>query len=342
MSAESPAKFFQQCIELAWAHRYEWDNPQNGQNLPIDSVPRNLNTLPLSGHSSVVRTKILRAPIALPSRTLNPFCTSLQQGHDPFRLDLLKAYPPLRAFLRSDIWPKEINFRFTAYAFAVGVGLLLFGPQDREHNVVLTVFWAYWWPVIFLVYPFLGRVWCAGRYTFPFWSGYAFPLLSGCTFLFCQGILFRFCQGMSFLLYSTSSWLCSGVPSCFWSAHSQAASVRGSFLFFSLSSLVICLFCIFYKYYDATRCGSGPNGGPHLPSLVLPAARQLRWYGPLIVFSCFLPIGRLVSLFNCFYVILIHFWPPRWKAQHRPDGIWPTGGPSFYESFIPEARPVSH
>ena len=51
--------------------------------------------------------------------------------------------------------------RFTAYVYPAVVALLLFGPQDRAHNFGLNFFWAWWWPGIFLVYPFLGRVWCA-------------------------------------------------------------------------------------------------------------------------------------------------------------------------------------
>lgn len=31
----------------------------------------------------------------------------------------------------------------------------------RSHNFGLNLFWCYWWPASFLVYPFLGRVWCA-------------------------------------------------------------------------------------------------------------------------------------------------------------------------------------
>jgi polyferredoxin len=38
---------------------------------------------------------------------------------------------------------------------------LFVGPQDREHNVFLNFFWDWWWPGVFLVYPFLGRIWCA-------------------------------------------------------------------------------------------------------------------------------------------------------------------------------------
>ena len=42
------------------------------------------------------------------------------------------------------------------------MALLLFGPQDRGHNFGLNLFWCYWWPLSFLAYPFLGRIWCAG------------------------------------------------------------------------------------------------------------------------------------------------------------------------------------
>lgn len=80
---------------------------------------------------------------------------------DLLRANLLKTIPVLRTFFRSDTWPKEINFKFTVYAFAAIVAILFLGPQDREHNFALNAFWCYWWPLSFIVYPFLGRVWCA-------------------------------------------------------------------------------------------------------------------------------------------------------------------------------------
>lgn len=33
--------------------------------------------------------------------------------------------------------------------------------QDRESSAALTVFWAGWWPLVLLSFPFLGRAWCA-------------------------------------------------------------------------------------------------------------------------------------------------------------------------------------
>ncbi|HIK15014.1 MAG TPA: sigma 54-interacting transcriptional regulator [Leptolyngbyaceae cyanobacterium M33_DOE_097] len=78
-----------------------------------------------------------------------------------FRFNLLNGYPRLRQFLRSPWYPDRINYGFTLPIFAIVVGILLFGPQSRDQNVMLTVFWAWWWPLILLAFPFVGRLWCA-------------------------------------------------------------------------------------------------------------------------------------------------------------------------------------
>jgi transcriptional regulator with AAA-type ATPase domain/NAD-dependent dihydropyrimidine dehydrogenase PreA subunit len=78
-----------------------------------------------------------------------------------FRVNLLNAYPWLRQFLRSDWWPTRINYGFTLGFFALVVLILWFGPQDRQHNFALNMFWAWWWPLVLIGFPFVGRVWCA-------------------------------------------------------------------------------------------------------------------------------------------------------------------------------------
>jgi transcriptional regulator with AAA-type ATPase domain/NAD-dependent dihydropyrimidine dehydrogenase PreA subunit len=78
-----------------------------------------------------------------------------------FRLNLLNAYPKLRQFLRSDWWPTRINYGFTLSAFALVVIVLFIGPQDRQHNVALNLFWAWWWPLVLIGFPFVGRLWCS-------------------------------------------------------------------------------------------------------------------------------------------------------------------------------------
>ncbi|MBW4646131.1 MAG: cyclic nucleotide-binding domain-containing protein [Goleter apudmare HA4340-LM2] len=86
---------------------------------------------------------------------------SAQPKKKLFRVNLLNAYPGLRRFLRSSWWPDRINYGFTAVAFALIVGVLFIGPQTRDRNFVLNLFWAWWWPFFLFLFPFLGRVWCA-------------------------------------------------------------------------------------------------------------------------------------------------------------------------------------
>ncbi len=84
-----------------------------------------------------------------------------QSKKKQFRLNLLNAYPHVRKFLRSHWYPDWINYGFTLTAFALIVAILWFGPQTREQNFALNLFWAWWWPIILVLFPFLGRVWCA-------------------------------------------------------------------------------------------------------------------------------------------------------------------------------------
>lgn len=78
-----------------------------------------------------------------------------------FRVNLLNTYPPLRSFLRSDLWPDKINFGFTA-AFFLLINLVLFiAPQARYENFALNFFWAWWWPLILISFPLVGRLWCS-------------------------------------------------------------------------------------------------------------------------------------------------------------------------------------
>jgi transcriptional regulator with AAA-type ATPase domain/NAD-dependent dihydropyrimidine dehydrogenase PreA subunit len=78
-----------------------------------------------------------------------------------FRLNLLNAYPKLRKFLRSPWWTDRINYGFTVAGFAFIVAVLFVGPQTRDRNFALNLFWAWWWPVFLFLFPFLGRIWCA-------------------------------------------------------------------------------------------------------------------------------------------------------------------------------------
>jgi len=78
-----------------------------------------------------------------------------------FRLNLLNSYPKLRQFLRSPWYLDRLNYGFTTVAFAFVVLVLMLGPQNRDRNFALNLFWAWWWMFVLLAFPFVGRLWCA-------------------------------------------------------------------------------------------------------------------------------------------------------------------------------------
>ncbi|HLO86623.1 MAG TPA: sigma 54-interacting transcriptional regulator [Nostocaceae cyanobacterium] len=86
---------------------------------------------------------------------------SAQTKKKQYRVNLLNLYPELRKFLRSDWWPDRINYGVTVGLFAVIVAILFVGPQTRDRNFALNLFWAWWWPVFLFLFPFLGRIWCS-------------------------------------------------------------------------------------------------------------------------------------------------------------------------------------
>jgi transcriptional regulator with AAA-type ATPase domain/NAD-dependent dihydropyrimidine dehydrogenase PreA subunit len=86
---------------------------------------------------------------------------SSQSKKRQFRLNLLNVYPRLRQFLRSKWWTDRLNYGFTLTAFALIVIILFIGPQQRSQNFALNFFWAWWWPLVLIGFPFVGRLWCA-------------------------------------------------------------------------------------------------------------------------------------------------------------------------------------
>ncbi|MGL4880997.1 MAG: 4Fe-4S binding protein, partial [Waterburya sp.] len=39
--------------------------------------------------------------------------------------------------------------------------ILFIAPQNRQSNFALNMFWAWWWPLVLISFPFVGRLWCA-------------------------------------------------------------------------------------------------------------------------------------------------------------------------------------
>jgi polyferredoxin len=77
------------------------------------------------------------------------------------RLDLFRWRPRLRELLRSPRLWNLLLFGLVSWLFVLVNLWLWLGPQDRAHNGALNLFWAWWWPLILLAYPLVGRLWCS-------------------------------------------------------------------------------------------------------------------------------------------------------------------------------------
>ena len=84
-----------------------------------------------------------------------------QSKKKQYRLNLLNKYPQLRHFLRSDWFPYRINYGFVLGFYTLVVIVLFVAPQNRQSNFALNLFWAWWWTLILIGFPFVGRLWCA-------------------------------------------------------------------------------------------------------------------------------------------------------------------------------------
>ncbi|MDJ1171871.1 cyclic nucleotide-binding domain-containing protein [Roseofilum sp. BLCC_M154] len=85
---------------------------------------------------------------------------SVESKKNAFRVDLLNQFPWLRRFLLSDWWPE----RFWVIVMLLFIPVTLMGylgPQTRDSSMTLNLFWAWWWPFYLLLFPIIGRLWCA-------------------------------------------------------------------------------------------------------------------------------------------------------------------------------------
>jgi transcriptional regulator with AAA-type ATPase domain/NAD-dependent dihydropyrimidine dehydrogenase PreA subunit len=84
-----------------------------------------------------------------------------QSRKKQYRLNLLNRYPDLRSFLRSKWYPDRLNYWVVLPLFTLVVIVLFIAPQNRQSNFALNLFWAWWWPLVLIGFPFVGRLWCA-------------------------------------------------------------------------------------------------------------------------------------------------------------------------------------
>ncbi|MBO9998324.1 MAG: 4Fe-4S binding protein [Cyanobacteria bacterium SID2] len=128
--------------------------PEAIRRLQSYDFPNNLREL-----DSLVKRAVTQASGA--SELTEELFWSKDNKKTKFRFNLFKAYPQLRQFLRSNFWPDGLNYGVTSWVFALVVIVLFVGPQTRDRNFALNLFWAWWWPLVLVGFPFVGRLWCS-------------------------------------------------------------------------------------------------------------------------------------------------------------------------------------
>ena len=87
------------------------------------------------------------------------FWTSPRQQR--YRFDIWRWKPQLREWMRAPWLWNGLLFGLVSWVFVLVNLWLWLGPQDRAHNGALNLFWAWWWPLILLGFPLVGRLWCS-------------------------------------------------------------------------------------------------------------------------------------------------------------------------------------
>ncbi len=85
----------------------------------------------------------------------------LERDEHVARFDLWRWKPWLRQLMRSRRLWTVLLYGLVSWMFVVANLGLWLGPQTRADNPILILFWAWWWPLILLTYPLVGRLWCS-------------------------------------------------------------------------------------------------------------------------------------------------------------------------------------
>ena len=148
----------QHARSLGWSRAPELPNTVV-QQLQNHAFANNLTELD-SLVQRALRQVCLQPPDAHPE--VLPEAAFWLDKHDQLsRFDLWRWKPWLRQLMRSRTLWNVLLYGLVSWVF-LGVNVALWaGPQTRADNPVLILFWAWWWPLILLSYPLVGRLWCA-------------------------------------------------------------------------------------------------------------------------------------------------------------------------------------
>jgi len=117
---------------------------------------RELETLVYRALQQIRRQEGSTVPALIPE---DVFWTPPRQQR--YRFDIWRWKPQLREWMRAPRLWNTLLFGLVSWLFVLVNLWLWLGPQDRAHNGALNLFWAWWWPLILLGFPLVGRLWCS-------------------------------------------------------------------------------------------------------------------------------------------------------------------------------------
>ena len=88
---------------------------------------------------------------------MNP--TTTEKNNVAGEINLMKI-PFIKRFVRSRWYPGIFQW-MTLAVFSLIVYQLLVGPDAAHDNFGTALTWVLWWPLIPIIFLFLGRFWCA-------------------------------------------------------------------------------------------------------------------------------------------------------------------------------------
>jgi len=92
-------------------------------------------------------------------KTINSIDEIEDQGLEPKGFNLM-TIPAVKAMMNSKYYPKIFQIPVAAVFGLIGYELLA-GPSSAHDNPGTALMWVLWWPLIPIVFLFLGRFWCA-------------------------------------------------------------------------------------------------------------------------------------------------------------------------------------
>ena len=146
----------QKALSLGWS-RPPGVSEELVKRLQTYDVPGNVRELSQLIERALRQCGAGRYPQMLPD---DVFWTG-RRGPQRARFDLWRWKPQLRDWMRSPRLWNGLLFGLVSWVFVLVNLWLWLGPQDRQHNGALNLFWAWWWPLILLAYPLVGRLWCS-------------------------------------------------------------------------------------------------------------------------------------------------------------------------------------